>query len=93
MSTNNIPTLRSVRSVHPAQRSNSFSNHTQEQTQGQTQAQGPPSNMVKAALTELLNEGDVRSDASRRTSVQNLLMRTEHDLREERREMHRIPEA
>ncbi|GLB06081.1 hypothetical protein AtubIFM57258_001377 [Aspergillus tubingensis] len=41
---------------------------------------------VKAALTELLNDDGVRSNARGSRSVQNLLMDTEKALRKQRRE-------
>ncbi|PWY66463.1 hypothetical protein BO70DRAFT_366532, partial [Aspergillus heteromorphus CBS 117.55] len=42
--------------------------------------------LVKAALTELLNDDGVRSNARGSRSVQNFLMDTEHALREQRRQ-------
>lgn len=42
-------------------------------------------NMVKAALTELLNDQDVKNNPEGNKSVQNLLMKTEKERRKQRR--------
>lgn len=42
-------------------------------------------NMVKAALTELLNDEDVKNNPAGNKSVQNLLMKTEKEWRKQRR--------
>ncbi|EED12807.1 conserved hypothetical protein [Talaromyces stipitatus ATCC 10500] len=42
-------------------------------------------NMVKAALTELLNDEDVKNNPDSNKSVQNLLMKTEKEWRRQRR--------
>lgn len=42
-------------------------------------------NMVKAALTELLNDEDVKKNPAGNKSVQNLLMKTEKEWRKQRR--------
>lgn len=42
-------------------------------------------NLVKAALTELLNDEDVKKNPAGNKSVQNLLMKTEKEWRKQRR--------
>lgn len=42
-------------------------------------------NMVKAALTELLNDQNVKNNPAGNKSVQNLLMKTEKEWRKQRR--------
>jgi hypothetical protein len=42
-------------------------------------------NMVKAALTEFLNDGEVKNNPDGNRCVQNLLMKTEREWRKQRR--------
>ncbi|GAQ41598.1 hypothetical protein ABZX51_004664 [Aspergillus tubingensis] len=96
-SANKVPTIHTI---HPMKRSTSYSpaaqesgddeykhhhHHIKKDSASSTVACGND-HKVKAALTELLNDDGVRSNARGSRSVQNLLMDTEKALRKQRRE-------
>ncbi|GKZ18184.1 hypothetical protein AbraIFM66951_000357 [Aspergillus brasiliensis] len=92
-SADKVPTIHTV---HPMKRSTSYSptqesdddqhkQHIKKDSASSTVACGND-HKVKAALTELLNDDGVRSNARGSRSVQNLLMDTEKALRKQRRE-------
>ncbi|PYH89109.1 hypothetical protein BO71DRAFT_403319 [Aspergillus ellipticus CBS 707.79] len=85
-STTNVPTLHTL---HPMKRSISYSPDSEEShspTSSRSSEHRGGDHMVKAALTELLNDDSVRSNARGSRSVQNFLMETEHALRKQRRQ-------
>ncbi|EYE93378.1 uncharacterized protein EURHEDRAFT_420625, partial [Aspergillus ruber CBS 135680] len=81
-SSNNIPTLRSTPSL---ERSSSYENPS-DNSPTEVSNQREPDYQVKATLTGFLNDARVKSstDCSRR--VQNALMETEQELRQQRRQ-------
>lgn len=96
-SADKVPTIHTI---HPMKRSTSYSptaqqsgddeykhhqHHIKKDSASSTVACGND-HKVKAALTELLNDDGVRSNARGSRSVQNLLMDTERALRKQRKE-------
>lgn len=87
-STNEVPTISSTASIA---RSASYPAPTHEDSQKVTttkDANGQNENyrqQLKAASTELLNDERVGSGSKAGRSLQNVLMETEHRLREQRR--------
>ncbi|KAJ5198567.1 uncharacterized protein N7498_007684 [Penicillium cinerascens] len=88
-STNEVPTMSSAASLA---RSASYPAPTQEASQKATTTKGANvqdenyRQRLKAASTELLNDNRVGSGSKAGRSLQNVLMETEHRLREQRRQ-------
>lgn len=80
-SSNNIPTLRSTPSL---ERSSSYENPT-ENSPSDVSNQREPDYQVKATLTGFLNDTRVKSSTNGSRRVQNALMETEQELRQQRR--------
>ncbi|OJJ78582.1 uncharacterized protein ASPGLDRAFT_93867, partial [Aspergillus glaucus CBS 516.65] len=81
-SSNNIPTLRSTPSL---ERSSSYENPVSNPP-SEVSNQREPEYQVKATLTELLNDTRVKSSTNGSRRVQNALMETEQELRQQRRQ-------
>ncbi|BCR90138.1 uncharacterized protein ACHE_60024S [Aspergillus chevalieri] len=81
-SSNNIPTLRSTPSL---ERSSSYDSPV-DNSPSEINNQREPDYQVKATLTELLNDARVKSSTNGSRRVQNALMETEQELRQQRRQ-------
>ncbi|PYI12542.1 hypothetical protein BO78DRAFT_392383 [Aspergillus sclerotiicarbonarius CBS 121057] len=84
-STTKVPTLHTTQ---PIKRSISYHPSQDDEHIASSKASEArcSDHMVKAALTELLNDDGVKANARGSRSVQNLLMDTENALRKQRRE-------
>ncbi|RAL10472.1 uncharacterized protein BO97DRAFT_127081 [Aspergillus homomorphus CBS 101889] len=83
-SANRVPTLHSV---HNVKRSVSYSPaHDGNHPVSKTEATRGCDDMVKSALTELLNDDGVKHNARGSRSVQNMLMATEKKRKSQRRQ-------
>lgn len=81
-SSNNIPTLRSPPSL---ERSSSYENPA-DNSPSEVSNQREPEYQVKATLTGFLNDTRVKSSTNGSRRVQNALMETEQELRQQRRQ-------